>query len=175
MTMHVRAISADSHATEGHGVVFVHSTPRAMAPHIEWALAGVFGVPVDVQWAPQPVSPGTLRAEFTWSAPVGTGARLASALMAFAQVRHEVTEDASRGRTGERFTVTPTLGLLRADIGPYGDVMVSEERLRSLLAAGGPSLAESIARLIGDPWDAELEPFRHASAGSSVRILHEVV
>ena len=27
------------------GVVFVHACPPAIAPHVEWALAGVLGVP----------------------------------------------------------------------------------------------------------------------------------
>ncbi len=37
------------------------------------------------------------------------------------------------------------------------------------------ALAEEIARLIGAPWDEELEPFRCAHEGSTVRVLHEVI
>jgi hypothetical protein len=36
-------------------------------------------------------------------------------------------------------------------------------------------LAEDVARLIGDPWDAELEPYRSAHEHSTVRVLHQVV
>jgi uncharacterized protein DUF3145 len=36
----------------------------------------------------------------------------------------------------------------------------------------GGSLEAELALLLGDPWDAELEPFRHASAGAPVRWLH---
>ena len=36
----------------------------------------------------------------------------------------------------------------------------------------GGSLEAELALLLGDAWDAELEPFRHASAGAPVRWLH---
>lgn len=160
------------------GVIFIHSCPRAVSPHVEWALARVFGSRVDVDWAEQPVEPGSVRAELIWGGPLGTGARIASALHAFRQMRHEVTEDPSPGREGERFSFTPVLGLFRASIGAHGDVMVPEDRLRTALsqvATTGESLADEIARLIGSPWDEELEPFRCAHEGSTVRILHQVV
>jgi hypothetical protein len=160
------------------GVIFVHSCPRAVSPHLEWALARVFGVPVNVDWADQPVDPGAVRAELIWGGPLGTGARIASALHAFRQVRHEVTEDPSPGREGERFSFTPSLGLFRASIGVHGDVMVPEDRLRAALtqvAATGESLVDEVNRLIGVPWDTELEPFRCAHEDSTVRVLHHVV
>jgi len=37
------------------------------------------------------------------------------------------------------------------------------------------SLTDDIARLLGQPWDDELEPFRIAGEGSPVRWLHRVV
>lgn len=160
------------------GVVFIHSCPRAVSPHVEWALARVFAAQVSIDWAEQPIAPGMVRAEIIWNGPAGTGARIASALLAFKQVRHEVTEDPSQGREGERFSATPNLGLFRATIGVHGDVMVPEERLRTALgqaAMTGDSLADEIARLIGTPWDEELEPYRCAHEGSTVRVLHQVV
>jgi len=36
----------------------------------------------------------------------------------------------------------------------------------------GGSLEAELSLLLGDAWDAELEPFRHASAGAPVRWLH---
>jgi len=160
------------------GVIFVHSCPRAVSPHLEWAMARVFGSRVEIDWADQPVEPGAVRAELIWGGPKGTGAKIASALHAFRQVRHEVTEDPSPGREGERFSFTPHLGLFRAAIGVHGDVMVPEDRLRtamSQVATTGESLVDEIARLIGTPWDEELEPFRCAHEGSTVRVLHHVV
>ena len=183
MTVHVTvnsggtAGSAPAAGGLAHGVVFVHACARALSPHLEWALARVFGKPVGIDWADQPIEPGAVRAEVLWEGPVGSGAKIASALLAFKQVRHEVTEDPSPGRSGERFAATPALGLFRADIGENGDVMVSENRLRTAIAqsASTGGLAEDIARLIGEPWDEELEPFRCAHEGSTVRVLHAVV
>ncbi len=183
VTTVVHAKGASSAAVEpAHGVLFVHSCPRALSPHLEWALARVFGTPVSIDWAEQPIERGSVRAEIIWNGPVGTGARVASAVLAFTGVRYEVTEDATPGREGERFAATPSLGLFRASIGAHGDVMVSEERLRSALHhshASAPesmaSLAEEISRLIGDPWDTELEAFRCAHADSTVRVLHHVI
>lgn len=178
MTVVVHAQTAEGSAAAARGVLFVHSVPGAVCPHIEWALARVFAATVTIDWTPQPIAPGAMRAEILWSGPTGTGARIASTLLAFTQARYEVTEDPSGEREGERFVATPSLGLFRATIGVHGDVMVHEDRLRSALAhtlATGESLADEVRRLIGQPWDEELEPFRVAHADSTVRLLHEVV
>lgn len=172
----------DAHLAHARGVLFVHSCSSAVAPHLEWALARVFGSTVDVDWAAQPIAPGSVRAEIIWHGPRGTASKIASALVAFSTVRFEVTEDPNSDAEGERYAVTPNLGLFRATIGVHGDVLVHEDRLRSLLvgarAAGAGQAAEiveEIDRLIGTPWDDELEPFRVAHCDSTVRVLHEVV
>jgi hypothetical protein len=166
-----------SASTMSRGVVFVHSCPNAIAPHLEWALAKVLGTEVPMEWAPQHVAPGQLRSQIIWAGKQGMGARIASSLLAFRQVRYEVTEDPSDGHEGERFAATPELGLFRATIGAHGDVMVHEERLRGLLVqsrATGESVAEDIRRLIGQPWDEELEVFRVTHSDSNIRVLHNV-
>jgi hypothetical protein len=112
-----------------------------------------------------------------WQGSPGMGAQLASALLAFRQIRYEVTEDASTGKEGERFAATPTLGLFRASIGQHGDVMIHEDRLRNLITqsdATGELMTTELMRLLGQPWDAELEAFRVAHADSNVRVLHHV-
>jgi hypothetical protein len=56
--------------------------------------------------------------------------------------------------------------------------MVHEERLRSAISHAqitGDSMIDEVARLIGTPWDDELEPFRSAHEGSTVRLMHQVV
>ena len=40
------------------GVLFVHSAPRALCPHIEWAAAEVLGARVHLDWTDQPAAPG---------------------------------------------------------------------------------------------------------------------
>ena len=157
------------------GVLLLHSCPRAVAPHVAWALSTVFAGRIEPDWQEQALVPGSLRAELVWTARPGTAARIASALRAFGQVRCEVTEDARPGRLGERYSMTPTLGLFRADIGEHGDVLIPEERLRSALArVQGHGLAREIERLLGADWDDELEPFRCTHADGVVRVLHDV-
>ena len=181
MTTHIQAKPGNSMSHEAYGsrgVVFIHSCPRAVSPHLEWSLTAVFGTSVKLDWSEQPVAPGTVRSEILWQGPAGLGAKLASALLAFTQVRYEVTEDANGSRQGERFAATPALGLFRADIGEHGDVMVAEERLRTALqhaSMTNEGLRDEIARLIGEPWDEELESFRCAHEGSTVRVLHNVI
>jgi hypothetical protein len=75
------------------GVLQVHSAPPALCPHIEWAVAGIVGVPVRLSWVDQPASPGTLRAELDWQARPGTSATITSALAAWHRLRFEVTAE----------------------------------------------------------------------------------
>ena len=48
--------------------------------------------------------------------------------------------------------------------------MISENRLRAALAAGDPATVRTELEVaLGAPWDAELEPFRHAGENAPVR------
>lgn len=160
------------------GVLFVHSAPSALCPHIEWAAGGVFGAPVDLTWTPQPAKPGCYRAERSWAGPVGTGARLASALRGWEHLLFEVTEDPTPGSEGARFSFTPDLGVFHAVTGLHGDIMIPEDRLKAAVvkaAVGETDLLAEIDRLLGRAWDDALEPFRYAGDGAPVRWLHHVV
>ncbi|MEU3216026.1 DUF3145 domain-containing protein [Streptomyces sp. NPDC058770] len=160
------------------GVLYVHSAPRALCPHVEWAVAGVLGVRVQLDWVRQPAAPGTWRSEFSWQARPGTASKLASALRGWDMLRFEVTAEPSPKTEGERYSSTPELGIFHAVTGMHGDILVPEDRLRAALARsmqGESDLQEEIAKLLGKPWDDELEPFRHAGEGAPVRWLHQVV
>ena len=159
------------------GVLYIHSAPRALCPHVEWAVAGVLGVRVTLDWARQPAAPSNWRAELSWSAEPGTATRLASALRGWQLLRFEVTEEPSVGAEGERYSSTPELGVFHAVTGVHGDIMISEDRLRAaMLRAGrGGDLESELQGLLGKPWDDELEPFRCAGDGAPVRWLHQVV
>jgi hypothetical protein len=161
------------------GVVYVHSAPPALCPHVEWAVGGVLDQRVTFDWTPQPAAPGSMRAELSWQADPGTGSRLASALRDWAQLRFEVTEEPSAGAEGERWSCTPTLGLYHATTGVHGDIVVREDRLRAALALAAADPATDVVGelqgLLGKDWDDELETFRHAGDGAPVRWLHQVV
>lgn len=161
-----------------HGVVQIHSAPSALCPHVEWALGGVFGAPVTLEWTPQPAERNSYRAEHAWTGPVGSSAKLASTLKGWQRLRFEVTEHGSGNSEGVRYSYTPSLGVFSAAIGPHGDITVSEGRIKRALmseALGGPPLRQAVEALLGLPWDDELEVFRQASDGAEVRWLHQVV
>ncbi len=163
-----------SHAVSG--VLYVHSCPPALCPHVEWAVAGELGTRVSLTWTAQPAEPGALRAESGWRGRPGTAGRLAAALKSWSMLRYEVTEAASPGNDAERYSVTPALGVYRTMVGANGDIVVGEDRLRTLLATAlGPQLAHGIDSLLGSAWDDELEPYREAGEGAPVTWLHQVV
>lgn len=158
------------------GVLYVHSCPPALCPHVEWAVAAELGVRVSLSWTAQPAQPSALRAETVWRGHPGTAGRLAAALRGWAPLRYEVTEEPSPGCDGERYAVTPSLGVHRATMSANGDVLVGEDRLRSLLGQlSGVQLAHGLDALLGGAWDVELEPYREAGAGAPVTWLHQVV
>lgn len=157
------------------GVVFVHSSPTAVCPHVEWAMSGVLGTKVSLQWAPQGVVPGQMRAECTWTGPVGSGGALAGALRAWPMLRFEVTEEATPGCDGERYSHVPTLGLWHGRMSANGDTVIAEDQLRAMLAETPAAQVPSrIHDLLGTAWDEALEEYRSAGDGAPVTWLHQV-
>ena len=172
------------------GVLHVHSAPPALSPHVEWAVAGVLGAPVTMPWVGQPAAPGMMRAELDWQGRAGMAGEITSALAGWNRLRFEVTEEASPGCDAMRFSYTPALGVFSAVTMANGDVLVPENRIRAAMtvaaapsgvprlghgaedAGGADPLAEELSRLLGEPWDYELEPFRCAADGAPVRWLH---
>ena len=63
------------------GVLFIHTAPRALCPHIEWAAGAVLNQEVKLDWTVQDAEPRLFRAEYSWVGPVGTGAKLALSLI----------------------------------------------------------------------------------------------
>ena len=160
--------------SSARGVLYVHSCPPALCPHVEWAVAALLGVPVSLAWTAQPAAAGALRAESSWRGRPGTAGRITASLREWSLLRFEITEDPGYGYDGERYAVTPSLGLFRAIMSANGDVLVGEDRLRALLGMSpdATALAHGLERLLGSAWDEELEPFREAGEGAPVRWLH---
>ena len=158
------------------GVLYVHSAPRALCPHMEWAAGNVLGVRVSLDWTEQPAARGLYRAEYSWQGPQGTGATLASALRGWSHLRYEVTEEPSHGVDGGRWSHTPDLGIFHAATDVHGNIVVPEDRIRAALdQVNDPwAMREALHLALGKAWDDELEPFRYAGAGAPVRWLHRV-
>jgi hypothetical protein len=111
----------------------------------------------------------------TWQGRPGTAGAITSALAGWNRLRFEVTEEASPGCDGVRYSYTPDLGIFSAVTSANGDVLVPENRLRAALtiaATGTAVLDAELERLLGTAWDNELEPFRRASDGAPVRWLN---
>ena len=159
------------------GTLHVYSCPPALCPHVEWALAHELGTAVTLTWRPQPLALGMLRTEGQWRGRVGGAGRLAAVLKEWALLRFDVTEEPSGGCDGERYSFTPTLGLFHATTSANGDIMVREDRLRSLVGEAGDlrDMVSGVADLLGASWDAELEPYRRAADGPSAHKLTRVV
>lgn len=159
------------------GVVYVHSCPAAVCPHVEWAISSVLGTRVALSWTAQPAAAGALRAECVWSGRSGTAAQLAGALRAWPMLRFEVTEEPSPGCDGERIAYVPGRGIFRSSISANGDLIVLEDQLRALRATAhtAEDFQHALDRLLGVAWDAELEQYRHAGDGAPVTWLHQVV
>ena len=162
--------------TTTRGVLFVHSASPALCPHIEWAASNAIGQEVHLQWIEQPAAPGTMRAEISWSGTVGTGARIASALRGWEHLRYEVTEEPTAVSDGSRWMHTPSLGIFHAQTDTAGNVVVSENAVRSAMetAVTVDDMRRRLHLVLGQAWDDELESYRYAGAGAPVRLLHRV-
>lgn len=162
---------------KARGVLFVHSAPRALAPHLEWAAGRALNRAVNFDWTAQPVLKGSLRAEFYWEGAPGTGALLASALRGWEHLRYEVTEDPSPGTDGGRWMHTPDLGIFFAQTDSVGNLVISEERVRAAMESAGANARELQRELrlaLGQAWDDELDAFRQAGDHNQVIWLHKV-
>lgn len=159
------------------GVVLVHSASTAMTLHVEWALGRILGSTPTIEWTKQPVLPGSMRCELSWTGAPGTGAKIASELRGWDGLRYEVTEEASPGHDGSRWMHTPSLRLRHFPTSANGDFYLTENRIRDMLeiSMGSPeAIFDMLGELLGEDYDAELEPFRHAGDGAPVRWLHKV-
>jgi hypothetical protein len=138
----------------------------------------VLGQATSLDWTPQPAQAGSYRAELTWVGDERTAAAIASALRGWNHLRFEVTAEPHGSTEGARYSFTPELGVFHGVTGPHGDLMIPEDRLKAAVvkaALGDTTLVHEIDKLLGKPWDDELETFRHAGEGAPVRWLHQVV
>ncbi|KAB1653434.1 DUF3145 domain-containing protein [Pseudoclavibacter chungangensis] len=159
------------------GVLYVHSSPRALCSHVEWGIGRALQRAVHLPWIEQPVIPGSQRAEYEWEGEPGMGAAIASQLRGWEHLRFEVTEEASAGNDASRWMHTPDLGIFYAQIDAAGNTLVPEDRIRYAMEVAGGNASELQRELrlaLGQNWDDELEVFRHAGDSSPVVWMHRV-
>jgi hypothetical protein len=154
-------------------VIYVHSSPAAVCPHVEWAISGVLGTQVTLRWTAQAAADGQLRAECNWRGPVGSSGAIAGALRAWPVIRFEVTEDPSEGVDGQRFCYAPGLGLWCGRTSANGDIVIAEDQLRAAMSGRG-QVRGRLHQLLGTAWDEDLEAFRCGGDGAPATLLHQV-
>ncbi|WP_221584290.1 DUF3145 family protein [Microbacterium sp. G2-8] len=157
------------------GVVFIHSAPKALCPHLEWAVGRSIGRAVNFAWQDQGVLHGSRRTEFVWDGPAGTGAAIATAIRGWEHLRFEVTEDPTARSVGGRWMHTPDLGIHFSQMDASGSIVVPEERVRAALEQRDPlEMRRELDIALGTAWDDELEVFRTAGDHAPVVWLHQV-
>ena len=120
-------------------------------------------------------SPGCDAVRYSYTPSLGTFSAVTSGsgdiLVPEGRLRAAMTLAASAAPAGPGGSGRPAAGA-----GASGDVHDGVGVLREMHGprhpALGGSLAAELALLLGQPWDDELEPFRHAAAGAPVRWLH---
>ena len=117
-------------------------------------------------------SPGCDAVRYSYTPTLGTFSAVTSAsgdiLVPEGRLRAAMTLAASAAPAGSGHSATGSgaggdaddgIGVLREMHGPRHPAL-------------GGALEAELALLLGQPWDDELEPFRHAAAGAPVRWLH---
>lgn len=161
------------------GVLYIHSAPRALAPHIEWAAGGVLGVPARIRWEDQPMGRGLVRGELPWRGRDETGARLVSAIRGWDDVRYEVVQEATAQSDGARWSCTPELGIHHAATDRAGNIVLTEDHVRGCMERAAASrdpraLQRELSVALGEPWDEDLELYRHAAEDAPTRWLRAI-
>jgi hypothetical protein len=160
------------------GVLVVHSAPRALCSHIEWAVNTAVGEPLKYRWRDLDSSMDLVRVEVYLVSPAaGFAAALASSLTGWREIRFEITEDPGQHSMGARYSYTPSLGIFAAAIDAGGSTVLTEARIASIVTDAGSDVAAirtSFDRALGGPWDRELEPYRAVLFDDSIRLLHRV-
>jgi len=157
---------------EVRGSLFIFSSPRSFCSPINWALSEIFKSDIQLDWKIQELLPNNYLSEFSWIGPKGLCARIVSNLSRWGKLRMEAIEEPINNSLGERFAVTPELGIFRADMNSLGETLLSESKIKAGFERSkqeGETLETEISFMMGKPWDDDLEPFRRSFNGTTVR------
>lgn len=156
-----------------NGTLTIYSAPKAVIRHVEWTISNILGCPVEMTWRSQPLAPSTQWTTINWRGPLGTASKIASELSGWHYLRFEIYESCAQGLDGSLFMFVPEMGIFRASIGPHGDVMVSEHQLTGLIRdlKSESDIVAKIEKVLGKPWDEDLECYRRAIADGEERYL----
>ena len=157
---------------DARGYLNIYSCPRSICPHVNWGLSEIFKTKIELDWQPQTLINNSFCAELNWIGPIGLSSRITSNLAKWGQLRLDCLQEPSKFQLGERFSVTPKLGIFRTEINYLGESVVTENKLKSAFERSQTEKEEfsvELAFLLGTPWDEDLEPFRITKHDSSVK------
>lgn len=139
------------------GVLWIHSAPLALQPHLTWAIARLTLAdgtkPGRSMWRTRKQSPTCDRdwcesrdsqtqttllcTEIEWTAELSDIDALVDDLSRWPRITFELAVDAPgtvEGGTGMRYLHTPELGTFAATTDDAGNILLNEERLRAIMA-----------------------------------------
>ena len=152
--------------TASGGLVYIHSAPQALLAHIEWTISGVTGNPQKLNWVNSVADKTQFQTVCFWSGKTADGAILASAFMNLKQLRFEITQTSGELGEGYRWSFTPTLGMYSSITDSAGNILISENQIRTAMEFSGSNLLtlnRELRKLLGQAFDDELEESRGAA------------
>ena len=152
--------------TASGGLVYIHSAPQALLAHIEWTISGITGNPQKLNWVKAVAAENQFQTVCFWHGKLADGAILASAFMNLKQIRFEITQSSSELGEGYRWSFTPTLGMFSSMTDSAGNILISENQLRTAMESAGSNaltLNRELRKLLGQAFDDELEESRGAA------------
>ena len=143
-----------------HGRLNIYSCPKTLIKHLETGLERELNERVNINWHSQVLKPGSYRGQMSYSSAIGSGAKIVNALKSWSYLIFELSEFNSS--EGSIYFYTKEFGLYRGSINSQGQIVVSEDMLKSAITQNlsQSDLTIALEKLMGRPWDDFLEPFR---------------
>ncbi|NDF93385.1 MAG: DUF3145 family protein [Actinobacteria bacterium] len=143
-----------------HGRLNIYSCPKTLIKHLETGLERELNESVNLNWQNQVLKPGSYRGQMSYSSAIGSGARIVNTLKSWSYLIFELSE--FNFSEGSIYFYTKELGLYRGSINSLGQIIVSEDLLKSAITQNliQSDLTLALEKLMGRPWDDFLEPFR---------------
>jgi len=143
-----------------HGRLNIYSCPKTLIKHLEAGLERELNERLNINWHSQVLKPGSYRGQMSYSSAIGSGAKIVNVLKSWSYLIFELSEFNSS--EGSIYFYTKELGLYRGSINSQGQIVVSEDMLKSAITQNlsQSDLTIELEKLMGRPWDNFLEPFR---------------
>lgn len=164
--------------TSGHdhlivkGTLRIYACPKLLCSPTEWALGQIFKEKIDLNWTNQNLIPNHFLTELNWYGKTDIAPKIVSNLAAWSKIRFEVIQQPMNDYLGQRYSITPELGIFRADINSFGETLLTESRIKSCVYRAlqeKTSIEQELDFILGKPWDSDLEPFRNNQIDSKVK------